>query len=119
MTGDKQWIHTDPERAVNESPFKTTVAHGFLTLALIPKLTNAVGLEKKQYPEAKMLINSGLNKVRFPYPVKSDSRVRARMRLISLVPMKRSIEVINEISIEIENSNRNACVAETVFRIYF
>jgi acyl dehydratase len=119
VTGDRQWIHTDPIRAAKESPFKTTIAHGFLTLALIPKLTNSVDLDNNPYPEAKMAINFGLNQVRFPYPVKAGTRVRASIKLVNLVPMKRSIEVVNEVSIEVENSKRLACVAETVLRLYF
>ncbi|MEE4244330.1 MAG: MaoC family dehydratase [Kangiellaceae bacterium] len=116
VTGDHQWIHTNPERAAKESPFKTTIAHGFLTLSLIPSLTQA---EKDPYPEAKMIVNYGLNQVRFPFPVRSGSRVRARTKLIELVAMKRSIEVVNEVSIEVENSKRMACVAQTVVRLYF
>ena len=119
VTGDKQWIHTDPIRAAKESPFKATIAHGFLTLSLIPKLTNSVSLESNPYPEAKMVINFGLNQVRFPYPIKSGTSVRASIKLVKLVPMKRSIELVNEVSIEVENSKRLACVAETVLRIYF
>ncbi len=119
VTGDSQWIHTDPIRAKTESPFKTTIAHGFLTLALIPKLTDAVNAENNPYPDAKMVVNYGLNRVRFPSPVKSGSKVRARTKLIALKPMKRSIEVISEVSIEIENSKRLACVAETVLKLYF
>lgn len=119
VTGDNQWIHTDPVRAAKESPFKATIAHGFLTLSLIPKLTNSVDLENNPYPEAKMVINFGLNQVRFPYPVKAGTRVRASIKLVNLVPMKRSIEVVNEVSIEVENSKRLACVAETVLRLYF
>jgi acyl dehydratase len=119
VTGDKQWIHTDPLRAAKESPFKSTIAHGFLTLSLIPKLTNSVNIDNNPYPEAKMVINFGLNQVRFPYPVKAGSRVRASIKLIKLVPMKRSIEVVNEVSIEVENSKRLGCVAETVLRLYF
>ena len=98
VTGDKQWIHTDPIRAAKESPFKATIAHGFLTLSLIPKLTNSVDLDSNPYPEAKMVINFGLNQVRFPYPVKAGTRVRASIKLVNLVPMKRSIEVVNEVS---------------------
>jgi acyl dehydratase len=119
VTGDNQWIHTDPIRAAKESPFKSTIAHGFLTLSLIPKLTNSVNVDSNPYPEAKMVINFGLNQVRFPYPVKAGTRVRASIKLINLVPMKRSIEVVNEVSIEVENSKRVACVAETVLRLYF
>lgn len=119
ITGDNQWIHTDAERAKTESPFKSTIAHGFLTLALIPTLTETVDPENNPYPEAKMVVNYGLNRVRFPFPVKAGSRVRARKKLISLTPMKRSIEVVNEISIEVEDRIRPACVAETVLRLYF
>jgi len=119
ITGDDQWIHTDPERAETESPFKSTIAHGFLTLALIPSLTETADPENNPYPEAKMVVNYGLNRVRFPFPVKAGSRVRARKKLISLTPMKRSIEVVNEISIEVEDRVRPACVAETVLRLYF
>jgi len=106
VTGDNQWIHTDPERAAKESPFKSTIAHGFLTLSLIPKLTNSVNVDNNPYPEAKMVINFGLNQV-------------ASIKLVNLIPMKRSIEVVNEVSIEVENSKRLACVAETVLRLYF
>jgi acyl dehydratase len=119
VTGDKQWIHTDPERAAEESPFKTTIAHGFLTLSLLPKLTDSVDDTNNPYPEAKMTVNYGLNQVRFPFPVKSGTRVRARTKLIGLTPMRKSIELVNEISIEVENSKRLACVAETVLRLYF
>ena len=119
VTGDNQWLHTDPERAKTESPFKTTIAHGFLTLALIPKLTDTVNPDNNPYPAAKMADNYGLNQVRFPSPVKSGTRVRARTRLIAVTPMKRSIEVISEVSIEIEDSKRLACIAETVLRLYF
>ncbi|NVJ62274.1 MAG: MaoC family dehydratase [Gammaproteobacteria bacterium] len=119
VTGDQQWIHTNAERAKKESPFKTTIAHGFLTLSLIPKLTDTVSSDSNPYPDAKMVVNYGLNQVRFPFPVKSGSRVRARTTLIGLTPMKRSIEVISEVSIEVENSKRLACVAETVLRLYF
>ena len=119
ITGDTQWIHTDPERAKKESPFKSTIVHGFLTLSLIPKLTNTISSGRNLFPEARMVVNYGLNQVRFPYPVKSGSRVRARTRIIGVQPKNNSIELINEISIEVENRKRYACVAETVFRLYF
>ena len=119
ITGDTQWIHTDPERAKKESPFKSTIVHGFLTLSLIPKLTNTISSGRNLFPEARMVVNYGLNQVRFPYPVKSGSRVRARTRIIGVQPKNNSVELINEISIEVENKKRYACVAETVFRLYF
>jgi len=119
ITGDTQWIHTDPERAQKESPFKTTIVHGFLTLSLIPKLTNTINSAKNLFPEARMVVNYGLNQVRFPYPVKSGSKVRARTRIVGVEPKNNSLELLNEISIEVENRKRFACVAETVFRLYF
>jgi acyl dehydratase len=119
VTGDRQWIHTDPDRAREESPFKSTIAHGFLTLALIPTLTESDNPDSNPFPEARIVVNYGLNQVRFPFPVKSGSRVRARTRLVGVIPMKRSIEVVNEVSIEVEKSRRPACVAETVMRLYF
>ena len=119
VTGDTQWIHTDPDRARKESPFKSTIVHGFLTLSLIPKLTNTMSSTSIVYHEARMMVNYGLNQVRFPYPVKSGSKVRARVRLVGVTPINNSIELVNEISIEVENRKRFACVAETVFRLYF
>ena len=119
VTGDTQWIHTDPDRAKKESPFKSTIVHGFLTLSMIPKLTNTISSARNLFPEARMVVNYGLNQVRFPYPVKSGSRIRARARIVGVQSRKNSIELINEISIEVENRKRYACVAETVFRLYF
>ena len=119
VTGDQQWIHTDPDRAKKESPFKTTIAHGFLTLALLPKLTDTINVKMNFYPEARLVVNYGLNQVRFPFPVKSGSRVRARIRLKNITPLKKSIEILNEVSVDVENRKRYACVAETVLRLYF
>ena len=119
VTEDHQWIHTDPARAALESPFRTTIAHGFLTLALLPVLTDSVNPEKPQYPRAKMAVNYGLNQVRFPYPVKAGSRVRARTRLARIEVIKRGLELVNEITVEVEGSRRPACVAESVVRLYF
>ncbi|WP_371188579.1 MaoC family dehydratase [Thalassotalea maritima] len=119
VTGDNQWIHTDPERAVKESPFRAPIAHGFLTLSLIPKLTDTVNPDNNPYPDARMVINVGLNKVRFPYPVKAGARVRFRTRLIEVTAQKRSIDIVNEQTLEVENSKRLGCVAETVLRLYY
>jgi acyl dehydratase len=119
ITDDHQWIHTDPMRAAQESPFGCTIAHGFLTLALLPKLTDSVKATDNPYPEGRMLVNHGLNRVRFPYPVKAGSKVRARTKLVDLIPAKRSVDLVNEISVEIEGCRRLACVAETVLRVYF
>ncbi|AFJ02256.1 Acyl dehydratase [Methylophaga frappieri] len=119
VTGDMQWIHTDPQRAATESPFKSTVAHGFLTLSLIPMLTDSVDPKHNPYPEAKMVVNTGLEQVRFLSPVKPGMRIRANSRIIDIREMKRSIELVREVTIEIENSKRVACIAQLVMRLYF
>lgn len=117
-TGDHQWIHTDPQKAKNESPFKSTIAHGFLTLSLIPKLTDTVNPEKNDYPEARMLVNYGMNKVVFPSPVRAGKRIRARTRIIAVTPLRRGLELVREVTIEVENSKRPACIAEMLLRLY-
>ena len=89
-----------------------------LTLALIPKLTDSLQ-PKNLYPDVRMVVNYGLNQVRFPYPIRSGARIRARVKLISAVPMKNSIELVNEVSIEVEGRSRLGCVAETVLRLYY
>ena len=119
VTEDYQWIHNDIERAKNESPFKTTIAHGFLTLSLLPRLTGSVDPESSLYKNAKMTVNYGLNQVRFPYPVKTGSVIRAHSRLIKVTPIKRGLEIEKEISIEIRNTRRPGCVAVSVVRVYF
>lgn len=119
VTEDRQWIHTDPERAAAESPFKATIAHGFLTLSLIPRLTQAAEGTGSPYTDARMLVNLGLNKVRFPYPLKAGSRVRASKKVVAVEVVRRGLEVTEEITVEIENTRRPACVAETVVRLIF
>ncbi|MEC9313460.1 MAG: MaoC family dehydratase [Pseudomonadota bacterium] len=118
VTGDHQWIHTDPERAAQESPFKTTIAHGFLTLSLIPMLTDTVNPEKNDYPEARLVVNYGMNKVVFPAPVRAGKRIRARTRIIEIRELRRGLELVREVKIEVENSKRAACIAELVLRLY-
>ncbi len=119
VTMDRQWIHTDPERAATESPFGGTIAQGFLTLSLLPVLTESVDPEHPQYPTAKMAVNYGLNQVRYPYPVKVGNRLRSRTRLAKVEPIKRGLELVKEITIEIEGCRRPACVAESIVRLYF
>ncbi len=119
-TGDRQWIHVDTDKAEKESPYKSTIAHGFLTLSLIPKLTKSIDVKQTAKYNAKMVVNYGLNKVRFPYPVKQGKRIKAHSRLMSIdVVNKSTLEVIREINIEIEGIRRPACIAETVIRLYF
>ena len=118
LTGDNQWIHTDTERAKNESPFKTTIAHGFLTLSLIPKLTDEFNFNNL-HPNVKMIVNYGLNRVRFPFPVKSGSKIRGRMKIVNAIPLKNSVELVNEVSVQVEGRKRFGCIAETVIRVYY
>ncbi|MGL6051931.1 MAG: MaoC family dehydratase [Aeromonas salmonicida] len=119
VTGDNQWIHTNPERAAAESPFKTTIAHGFLTLALLPRLTGSINEETPEFPAARMVVNFGLDQVRFPYPIKVDSNIRARTKLLRVTPIKGGLELLKEIKVEIEGIRRPGCVIESVTRIYF
>jgi acyl dehydratase len=119
VTEDPQWIHTDPERAAAESPFKTTIAHGFLTLSMLSKMTDNVGNDNLLFPTAKMTVNYGLNKVRFPYPVKAGKRIRSRSTLLSVTPIKRGLEIETEVKVEIEKCRRPGCVAVSVIRLYF
>ncbi|RQW64629.1 MaoC family dehydratase [Vibrio viridaestus] len=119
VTEDTQWIHTDPERAANESPFKTTIAHGFLTLALLPKLTDSVDPERPLFPTAKMVVNIGLNEVRFPYPIKSGDNVRAKSTLTKVTPIRKGLEIEREIRVEIEGVRRPGCVAVSVIQLHF
>lgn len=119
VTGDHQWIHTNPERAAAESPFKTAIAHGFLTLALLPQLTGSVDEANPEFPTARMVVNFGLDQVRFPYPIKVDSNIRARTKLARVTPIKGGLELLKEIKVEIEGVRRPGCVIESVTRLYF
>ncbi|WP_123245783.1 MaoC family dehydratase [Aeromonas dhakensis] len=119
VTGDHQWIHTNPERAAAESPFKTTIAHGFLTLALLPQLTGSVDEANPEFPTSRMVVNFGLDQVRFPYPIKVDSNIRARTKLARVTPIKGGLELLKEIKVEIEGVRRPGCVIESVTRLYF
>ncbi|EPE37584.1 acyl dehydratase [Candidatus Photodesmus katoptron] len=119
VTEDMQWIHTDPKRAKKESPYKSTVAHGFLTLSLLPRLTDSSGSDTFRFPTARMIVNVGLNQVRFPYPVKSGNNIRAKSKLLNVVPIKKSLRVEREIQIEIEGIRRPACILISVIQLYF
>jgi acyl dehydratase len=119
-TGDHQWIHVDVERANAQSPFGGPIAHGFLTLSLIPYLTGSVDADKPEYPGVRMGINYGLNKVRFPNPVRVGSRVRSRTTLLSAEEVKgNGIQIVKQVTIEVEGEPKPGCVAETVSRLYF
>lgn len=118
-THDHQWIHVDPERAQAESPFKTPIAHGFLTLSLVPCLRGLVEADKPVFPGVKNVINYGLNKVRFPAPVPVDSRLRGRFTVSSVSRKRDVLELVEVFSAEVEGQQKPACVAETIMRLYF
>ena len=110
-TNDRQWIHVDPVRAAS-GPFGTTIAHGFLTLSLLPQLAEkAIHVD-----DVKMGINYGLNRVRFMAPVPSGSRLRGQIRLKAFEPIEGGAQVTMEVSIEREGTAKPVCVAETVSR---
>ena len=110
-TGDHQWIHVDPVRAA-AGPFKTTVAHGFLTLSLLPELAaNAYDVADR-----RMGVNYGLNKVRFPAPVPVGSRLRGHFKLLEYKPIEGGAQITFDVTIEREGADKPVCVAEAVSR---
>jgi acyl dehydratase len=114
-TEDRQWIHVDPERAQRESPFGAAIAHGFLTLSLMSHFMS----EAIQMPsEVRQTINCGLNRVRFPAPVRAGQKIRARIRLQSCRELRDSVEAVYDITIETENAEKPCCVAEWILRYY-
>lgn len=113
-TGDHQWIHVDPARAA-AGPFGRTIAHGYLVLAL----TNLFLPELFSVPGASMGLNYGVNKVRFPAPVPCGSRVRMASEVISADPAGSGLQVILRNTVELEGSDKPACVAESVSRFGF
>jgi acyl dehydratase len=114
-TGDHQWIHVDPERAHRESPFGGPIAHGFLTLSLIPAL-----LGKTVKLKQRMGVNYGLNRVRFTAPVPVGSEVRGRFAVASVEDVDNAgIQVVWSVTLERQGSERPVCVAEFITRHYF
>jgi acyl dehydratase len=112
-TGDHQWIHVDPAAAAH-GPFRGTVAHGYLTLALIPMLA----VEVFQVDGVRMGVNYGLNRVRFPAPLPTGSSVRAGVRPLSIEDIDGGVHIVNEVTIERAGGDKPCCVAETVVRYY-
>ena len=113
-TGDHQWIHVDPERCARDSPFGAPIAHGFLTLSLVSTLfEQAIAMV-----DAKMVVNYGLNKVRFPAPVPVGSRVRARLTLTKIDAIDGGAQLEWSVVIEREGGARPVCVAELLLRRY-
>ena len=113
-TGDHQWIHVDPVRAAAELPSKTTIAHGFLTLALLSPLIR----DSMQFVGLRMAINYGVNRVRFVSPVPSGSRIRARVTLQSVDAISGGYQVGWLVTVEGEGGAKPACVADWLVRYY-
>lgn len=115
VTGDRQWIHCDPIRAARESPYRKTVAHGFLTVALLSRLHHETITIKSGYSR---IINYGLNRVRFPSPVVTGSRIRARFTLHALEDIEGGLHVTWLVTVDIEGQTKPAMVAEWLVRFY-
>ena len=113
-TGDHQWIHVDRERIARESPFGKPIAHGYFTLSLIAGLF----FELVDVRGFAMVINYGLNKVRFPSPLKDGQRYRLRVKLGEVKEIANGVEGLLDAAIEIEGESKPACAAELVFRFY-
>jgi acyl dehydratase len=114
VTHDRQWIHVDPARAASQSPYGTTIAHGFFTLALISHLHGsalAIGA-------CARVINYGLNRLRFPAPVPAGSNIRSRSTLLACEDQNDYVQAIWQIAVEIEGTAKPAAVAEWVVRLY-
>jgi acyl dehydratase len=113
-TEDFQWIHVDPGRA-KQSPFGGTIAHGFLTLSMLPKLSESTF----EYSDRKMGVNYGLNKVRFTAPVPAGAKIRGRFTLAKYEKVEGGVQVTWNVTIEREGGDRPVCVAESIGRHYF
>jgi acyl dehydratase len=114
-TEDRQWIHVDPERARKQSPYGTTIAHGFLTLSLMSHfMKEAIEIKGG----VKMGINYGLNRVRFPSPVRVDSQIRARVSVRSAKELPGVIQVAYLVVVECRETSKPCCVAEWIVRYY-
>jgi acyl dehydratase len=112
-TGDHQWIHVDPARA-ESGPYGRTIAHGFLTLALVAP----IGQQVMSVTGARMTVNYGLGRVRFISPVPVGARVRGTVTLTDVTPVDGGVQATRRVTIEIEGSDRPACVAESLVRYY-
>ena len=113
-TGDHQWIHVDRERIARESPFGKPIAHGYFTVSLIA----GIFFDLVEIKNFAMVINYGLNKVRFPAPLKEGQRYRLKVKLGDVTEISNGIEGLLAATIEIEGEKKPACVAELVFRFY-
>jgi len=113
-TGDTQWIHVNPARAATESPFKTTIAHGFLTMSLLSSLIR----DAMTFHGLRMAINYGMNRMRFVAPVPAGSRIRGRFMLLAVEDASGSVQVTWQVTVDREHSDKPCCVAEWIVRYY-
>lgn len=114
-TEDRQWIHVDAERARRESPYKSTVAHGFLTLSLLSYLVRQAIQTRSG---VRLAINYGLNRVRFPAPVRAGAKVRARISVATVNSVPDAVEATFHVVVEVEGGEKPCCVADWVVRYY-
>ncbi len=118
-TGDHQWLHVDPERARAESPFGSTIAHGYLLLSLYPSLRGHDGRNTPPFPGVTRTINYGVNRVRFPSPVRAGARLRGRFELVGAAGRNGALQVVERFTVELDAGGKPACVAEIVRLLYF
>ena len=120
-TLDHQFIHIDPEKSAKLSPYKVTIAHGFLTLSLLPHLGSKIPpVDPEAYKGLVMGVNYGLDKVRFPNPVKVDSKIRARRSLTSVEQKApNTLQLKQTVTIEIDGEEKPGCVAESLTRLIY
>ena len=114
-TGDDQWIHVDPTRAKAELPYGNTIAHGFLTLSLAPRFSRDI----YRIEGVRMVLNYGLDRVRFTSHVTTDSRVRMRATLLSLEETKGGFKTTTQVTFEVEGQSKPVCVANALAVLYF
>lgn len=117
-TNDHQWIHVDPKRAA-AGPFGGPIAHGYLTLSLYPYLRGLVREDVPIVPGVKNVVNYGLNKARFPAPVKVGARIRGRCTLTAVEDVQGGLQITEQYTVEIEGGAKPACVAEVIMRLVF
>jgi acyl dehydratase len=116
-TSDHQWIHVDPARAAAESPWGSTIAHGYLTLSLYPMMRGLVA-SQPIYPGVRQVINYGLEKLRFPNAVKVDSRIRVRSVHNRVEEVAGGVQTTEQATFEIDGETKPACIAQAIMRLY-
>lgn len=118
LTGDTQWIHTDIKKAV-DSPFGSTIAHGYLILSLLPVMLNKIFAQHYFINDAQLVVNAGIDQVKFLYPVKANSKIRANVKLSSVMFLKKNVVLVNEVEVVSEYPDKRICSLVTKTNIYF